>query len=63
MAEHVLVASDRYDGKYVALRSFEDNEVIAFGESPAEVLEAARACGADDPVLFFVPEHEMTFVY
>lgn len=63
MTEHVLVAEDKYDGKYVALRSFADGEVVASGDDPVKVMEAAREQGVASPVLFFVPEHDMTFVY
>ena len=63
MAEHVLVTEDKYDGQYVALRSFADNEVVAAGDDPVEVMKSARAGGVDDPVLFFVPKHGMTLVY
>jgi len=63
MTQHVLVADDKYSGKYVALRSFGDNEVIASGDDPADVLAQARAKGVENAVLFFVPKHEMTLVY
>ena len=63
MAEHILVAEDKYDGKYVALRSFTDSEVLASGDDPIKVMKAAKEQGAASPVLFYVPERDMTFVY
>ncbi len=63
MTHHVLVADDRYGGKYVALRSIHDNEVIASGDSPADVLAHAQTKGVEGAVLFFVPRPEMTIVY
>ena len=63
MAEDVLVAEDKYDGKYVALRSFTDREVVASGSDPVAVMNAAKDRGAANPVLFFVPKRDMTFVY
>jgi len=63
MADDVVVTEEGYEGKYVALRSLTDRKVVASGDDPAEVLEAAKQQGAASPVIVFVPESDMTFIY
>ncbi len=59
----VLVSEEGYEGKYVALRSVSDRTVVASGDDPEAVMQKARARGAAQPVLFFVPSHDITLVY
>ena len=61
--EQVLIAEEGYEGKYVALRSFLDRSVIASGNDPKIVMAQAHEQGINNPVLFFVPEQDATFVY
>ena len=65
MAEQVLVADDddKYDGKYVALRSLTDHEVAAWGDDPVEVMGTAKDQGIASPVVVFIPERDVTFIY
>ncbi len=58
-----LFKDARYAGKYVAMRSFTDRNIVAVGEEPSEVLKEARQNGVDHPIVVFVPEHDMTFIY
>jgi len=61
--DQVLISEEGYEGKYVALRSMSDRTVIASGDDPETVMKEAREQGADDPVVFFVPSHDITLVY
>lgn len=61
--DKVLVKSDRYDGKYVALKSFKDNTVVGSGTDPAAALKQAAAKGFKDSVLVFIPEKGMINIY
>ncbi len=64
MASNVLVKDgNKYNGKYVAMKSFKDNEVISSGFKPSTVLEKARKLGVDNPVLMFVPKKDMVHIY
>ncbi len=63
MAEHVLITDEKYDGKYVALRSLIDREVVASGNDPLNVMDTAKEKGIVSPVVFYIPEHDVTFVY
>ncbi|HUU41378.1 MAG TPA: DUF5678 domain-containing protein [Desulfatiglandales bacterium] len=61
--KNVLLQKDEYNGKYVALKSFEDSTVVAYGMAPDQVMKEAEAGGYSDAVLVFVPENDMTHVY
>lgn len=51
-----------YGGKYVAIRSFKNKEVLSFGCNPSRVLNAAKNKGARDPVIFFVPKKDTALI-
>lgn len=61
--KHVLIAEEGYEGKYVALRSLVDRTVVASGDNPKIVMKKARQKGCTEPVIFFVPEHNISLVY
>ena len=61
--EQVLITEKGYEGKYVALRSLLDRTVVASGNNPKAVMEKARKAGCNEPVIFFVPEHNISLVY
>lgn len=63
MSEQVLVKDSGYQGKYVALRSFEDNGVVSSGTDPVEVYRSAKSQGVESPVLFFVNKGDVTYLY
>jgi hypothetical protein len=63
MGVQVLVADDKCEGKYVALRSFADNTVLAVGETPEGVLQKAAEAGAREPVLVFVHDPGIGCIY
>ena len=52
-----LVPSVKYEGLYVATRSFRDNRVLAFGKNPSKVLQSARDQGIKNPLFFKVPKN------
>lgn len=60
---NILLQRDEYIGKYVALKSFGDNTVVAHGTIPKEVMEEASSKGYSEAVIIFVPENDMTHVY
>ena len=63
MDDQVLVRDAKYEGKYVAFVSLTDHTVAAFGDVAGEVLQQARAAGAKDPVIVYIPQSDMTWVY
>ncbi|MCK8603325.1 DUF5678 domain-containing protein [Desulfoferrobacter suflitae] len=61
--EKVLVTSEEYDGRYVAMKGFDDNTIVGVGDDPETALEDAAAKGYENPVLLYVPEKEVVHVY
>jgi hypothetical protein len=59
----VLLEDARYCGRYVALKSFDDNTVVGSGKTPLAAIKRARAAGVEDPVLLFVPPKDVPWVY
>ena len=59
----LLNHSEQYDGKYVAKKSFQDKEVVCFGDNPKDVFESANEKGISDPVVFYVPKKGMVHIY
>jgi len=63
MCEQTLINESGYEGKYVALASFSDRAVVASGDDLKTVVERAHEKGYDNPVTFFVPQHDIDLVY
>ena len=64
MSDNVLVNdADKYGGQYVATKSFTDKDVVTSGPDLIEVYNEAKKKGADDPVVFFVPEKDVVQIY
>lgn len=63
MQSQTLVSNKKYKGKYVALKSFQENTVVASGKEPVRVIERANKKGVANPVIVFVPLNHMTHVY
>jgi hypothetical protein len=58
-----LIKESGYEGKYVALKSFEDSTVISDGATPQEAYDKAIKKGCARPVLVFVPIEGMVQIY
>ena len=61
--ENTLIKDEKFNGRFVALKSFDDKTVIVDGKSPSEVLEKATQKGHMDPVILFVPLRNMVQIY
>ena len=55
--------TSEYAGKYVALKSRDDDTVVAYGTEPKRVHEEAIQKGSKNPVLLFVPEKDSVYIY
>jgi hypothetical protein len=58
-----LLKTDKFNGRYVAMKSADDHTVVSSGETPAETLESARKDGFQDPILVYVPLEESVHIY
>ena len=64
MTTNVLVKdAAKYSGLFVATPSFTSKDVISSGKDVKSVLEEAKSKGADDPVVFYIPEKDMVHIY
>lgn len=61
--ERVLVGSDKYDGQYIAMVSAKDDTIVGSGITPEEALNEARKKNVQAPILFYVPEKEVVYIY
>lgn len=52
----------KYEGKYVAFRSFDDDTVVASGRDPKKVRDADLHAGVKEPVLVYIPK-DKTYIY
>jgi len=59
----ILVKNKKYEGKFVAFRSFTDRTVIAFGKNPSEVLSKAHKKGLKEPVVVFITKDNTSYIY
>jgi hypothetical protein len=63
MDARVLVNEEKYEGQYVALKSFTDSTVLAFGDDPLKVMDVAKEAGVTEPVVVYIPKHDVTYIY
>jgi len=60
---NVLIKEEKYIGKYVALKDFNDLKICGSGDTPSEAYEQAEKNGCMNPVIIFAPLKDLTFVY
>ena len=58
-----LLKNNNFNGKYVAMKTFEDHTVIADGVTPQEAYEKAAKIGCKNPVVVFIPTKGMVQIY
>ena len=61
--EKILLTTNEFNGRYVAMKSVDDNTVVGVGDNPAEALKEAEAKGFRNPVLLYVPEKDLIQIY
>lgn len=59
--ERVLVKTDEYNGRYVAMKSFDDPTIVGVGDDPETVLKDAVSKGYSDPV-FCIYQRKRLFI-
>lgn len=61
--ERVLVKTDEYNGRYVAMKGFDDHTIVGVGDDPETALKDAISKGYKEPVLLYIPEKELVHIY
>ncbi len=63
MMERILVTTDEFNGRYVAMKSVEDNTIVGVGDDPEKALREAEEKGFKNPVLLYIPEKDLVHIY
>ncbi len=61
--EKILVTTSEYNGRYVAMKSFDDNTIVGVGDDPEKALKDAETKGFKNPVLLYIPEEDVVHIY
>jgi transketolase C-terminal domain/subunit len=61
--DKVLINSNKYDGKYVALKDAEDTTIVGSGNTPEEALNEAKSNGISNPFILYVPDKDLVHIY
>jgi len=61
--EEALITTDKFNGRYVAMKSFDDNTIVGVGDDPEKALEDTQGKGFKDPVLLYIPEQDIIHIY
>jgi len=61
--EKILVNTEEFNGRYVAMKSFDDNTIVGVGDDPAKALREAEEKGFKDPILLYIPEKDLVHIY
>ena len=64
MPSNILISNgSKYQGKYVATRSFKTKKVLCAGKDPLKVFNKAKKSGASNPVVTFIPKKGIIHIY
>jgi hypothetical protein len=63
MMERILVTTDEFNGRYVAMKSVEDNTIVGVGDDPERARREAEKKGFKKPVLLYIPEKDLVHIY
>jgi len=61
--ERILVTTDEFNGRYVAMKSVDDNTIVGVGEDPEKAFKDAESKGFKNPVLLYIPEKDLVHIY
>ncbi len=61
--ERILVTTDEFNGRYVAMKSVEDNTIVGVGDNPEKALREAEEKGFKNPILLYIPEKDLVHIY
>lgn len=53
----------KYAGKYVALKSKNEQNVVSCNVDPKKAFDEARQKGIEKPVILFVPQSDSIYIY
>ncbi len=61
--EKILVNTEDYNGRYVAMKNFDDKTIVGVGDDPEKALKDAELKGHKNAVILYVPEKNTVHIY
>lgn len=61
--EIILVTTDEFNGRYVAMKSVDDNTIVGVGDDPEKALREAEEKGFKNPILLYIAEKDLVHIY
>jgi len=61
--EKILVTTDEFNGRYVAMVNFDDNTIVGVGDDPEQAIKDAEGKGYKNTVLLYIPEKDVVHIY
>jgi len=61
--EKILVTTEEFNGRYVAMKSVDDNTIVGVGDDPEIALREAEEKGFRNAILLYVPEKDLVHIY
>ena len=58
-----IIRDNSFNGKYVAIKSFDDHLIVGDGQTPQEAYDKALKKGCKEPVITFVPLKNVVQIY
>lgn len=57
--DKIIVKEKKYNGRYVALKDFDDFTIVSDGKNPKEAFEKAVKKGIPEPAILYIPNRGM----
>ncbi|MBU0734147.1 MAG: hypothetical protein KKG10_08340 [Proteobacteria bacterium] len=61
--EKILVNTEQFNGRYVAMKNFDENTIVGVGDNPENALKDAESKGHENAVILYVPEKDTVHIY
>ena len=61
--EKILVNTEDFNGRYVAMKNFDDKTIVGVGDDPEKALRDAESKGHENAVILYVPEKDTVHIY
>jgi len=61
--EKILVTTEEFNGRYVAMKSVDDNTIVGVGDDPEIALRQAEEKGFRNAILLYIPEKDLVHIY
>lgn len=53
----------KHYGKHIVTAGLNHNEILAYGNDPGKLVDQARKQGHKEPLIIFIPDPNITYMY